>query len=125
MERRPPKSTRTDTIFPYTTLYRTNIPVGAIAVLSREERIVADFARNQLAFGPVGEDHLDEFEFARMRFQILDEIGGHLDRRIKREIEAKLLGERRGERRPVRAFEAEHAGRIVQDRKSTRLNSSH
>src|SRR3546814_10685145 len=105
---RPPRSTRTDTLFPYTTLFRSlfdadgfigdpvprvgqigraltilvdrrgiglagieavegqrqrpvgrvvdaaDIPVRAVPVLAREDRIVADLARDQMAFGPVG-----------------------------------------------------------------------
>src|SRR3546814_18087606 len=31
MIRRPPRSTRTDTLFPYTTLFRSNYPVRSIA----------------------------------------------------------------------------------------------
>src|SRR3546814_18947768 len=31
MIRRPPRSTRTDTLFPYTTLFRSDIMVGAVA----------------------------------------------------------------------------------------------
>src|SRR3546814_3382350 len=29
MIRRPPRSTRTDTLFPYTTLFRSDVPLGA------------------------------------------------------------------------------------------------
>src|SRR3546814_6560604 len=32
MIRRPPRSTRTDTLFPYTTLFRSNIPTGHIHI---------------------------------------------------------------------------------------------
>src|SRR3546814_20651091 len=35
MRRRPPRSTRTDTLFPYTTLFRSGPPVGAL-VLARD-----------------------------------------------------------------------------------------
>src|SRR3546814_13636238 len=31
MIRRPPRSTRTDTLFPYTTLFRSAVPAGALA----------------------------------------------------------------------------------------------
>src|SRR3546814_11782179 len=31
MIRRPPRSTRTDTLFPYTTLFRSDLPPGSIA----------------------------------------------------------------------------------------------
>src|SRR3546814_20455116 len=32
MIRRPPRSTRTDTLFPYTTLFRSGVAVGAVAL---------------------------------------------------------------------------------------------
>src|SRR3546814_2898735 len=35
MIRRPPRSTRTDTLFPYTTLFRSRLARGAIQVPSR------------------------------------------------------------------------------------------
>src|SRR3546814_18641062 len=31
MIRRPPRSTRTDTLFPYTTLFRSMVPIGSVA----------------------------------------------------------------------------------------------
>src|SRR3546814_3495305 len=34
MIRRPPRSTRTDTLFPYTTLFRSRLPPGAAAKAS-------------------------------------------------------------------------------------------
>src|SRR3546814_8638133 len=39
-----------------------DIPVGAIAVLAREDRIVADFARDQVALGPRSEEHPSEIQ---------------------------------------------------------------
>src|SRR3546814_8149478 len=44
MIRRPPRSTRTDTLFPYTTLFRAGHLAGA-AVDKPEHRLVAGFAR--------------------------------------------------------------------------------
>src|SRR3546814_18507850 len=35
MIRRPPRSTRTDTLFPYTTLFRSGIDIGWVAVVTR------------------------------------------------------------------------------------------
>src|SRR3546814_15675778 len=35
MIRRPPRSTRTDTLFPYTTLFRSGVRVGAVPLLGR------------------------------------------------------------------------------------------
>src|SRR3546814_19526584 len=38
MIRRPPRSTRTDTLFPYTTLYRSNRSGGFVKVTNRRSR---------------------------------------------------------------------------------------
>src|SRR3546814_3324696 len=38
MRRRPPRSTRTDTLFPYTTLFRSGYEVGSGVVQGRQER---------------------------------------------------------------------------------------
>src|SRR3546814_12553702 len=48
MIRRPPRSTRTDTLFPYTTLFRSDLPAvderigeqGCLALRDRDEEIV-------------------------------------------------------------------------------------
>src|SRR3546814_5476855 len=49
MIRRPPRSTRTDTLFPYTTLFRSML------LLSRPERAVATAAASTLGhFGDTG-----------------------------------------------------------------------
>src|SRR3546814_20763234 len=34
MIRRPPRSTRTDTLFPYTTLFRSDLPIGILGALT-------------------------------------------------------------------------------------------
>src|SRR3546814_11383292 len=47
--RRPPRVTRTDTLFPYTTLFRSNVPMAAVAH-------VADVMANAIAFGSSGMD---------------------------------------------------------------------
>src|SRR3546814_15118246 len=40
MIRRPPRSTRTDTLFPYTTLFRSELAYGRVRVLDDEARAV-------------------------------------------------------------------------------------
>src|SRR3546814_13147399 len=43
MIRRPPRSTRTDTLFPYTTLFRSHLPVRsylAVPVISRSGEVI-------------------------------------------------------------------------------------
>src|SRR3546814_14470690 len=39
MLRRPPRSTRTDTLLPYTTLFRSNVPAGSLERLARQCRV--------------------------------------------------------------------------------------
>src|SRR3546814_20791154 len=81
MIRRPPRSTRTDTLFPYTTLFRS-VDAGAEAARRGEQK---------------GE-------------------GGSGHRRLFRRVQE----------RPVLIRRARAGFRqLVQDRKSTRLNSSH
>src|SRR3546814_16605240 len=95
MIRRPPRSTRPDTLFPYTTLFRS--PVGR---QPGEER-------QQLRFGLV--------------FEVVAAVLRPLALQVARR-ERDLSGGRRDrglEVHPVRA------ARQVVDRKSTRLNSSH
>src|SRR3546814_2991218 len=43
MKRRPPRSTRPDTLFPYTTLFRS--PVGTQILSDDKETVLADFTR--------------------------------------------------------------------------------
>src|SRR3546814_19400911 len=40
MIRRPPRSTRTDTLFPYTTLFRSNQDSAALAALARADVLI-------------------------------------------------------------------------------------
>src|SRR3546814_1753929 len=113
MIRPPPRSTRTDTLFPYTTLFRSGrdaeVPV-----------IVADFARQHLdpvlrAFEPLGRANdadIIPHEAADFGPVLLDH---HLFVRIGH---AAFVP--RADRR--RRFELVPA---LEDRKSTRLNSSH
>src|SRR3546814_6076869 len=112
MIRRPPRSTRTDTLFPYTTLFRSR----RIAALVR--RVDAEHARSGVVPG-------------RWVFHVilhrLSGIGTEevIDRRAQRTALADIiiLGQR---------LAGDHAAlaeilvrRQQQDRKSTRLNYSH
>src|SRR3546814_2265242 len=55
MIRRPPRSTRTDTLFPYTTLFRSNRP----QIRRSDVGIVADNRQFDIAAVEVGVDMLD------------------------------------------------------------------
>src|SRR3546814_4529126 len=48
MIRRPPRSTRTDTLFPYTTLFRSRVDGAALRVVERSEFIALQSARQYL-----------------------------------------------------------------------------
>src|SRR3546814_15955588 len=97
MVRRPPRSTRTDTLFPYTTLFR-----------SRERDLDDQFVRLARRL-----EHAGEEVVAGDRAPVRMDGGAQPDhgRRIVR-------------RRVVVADRAAE-GATVADRKSTRLNSSH
>src|SRR3546814_2098137 len=107
MIRRPPRSTRTDTLFPYTTLFRSKGGRGGAVVLADgvalEERALAVLAADdEAALQDLGE-HQDAGGVA-------GEAHGRL---------GILLQQREGVARVLR-----DGGRL-RDRKSTRLNSSH
>src|SRR3546814_14549800 len=59
MIRRPPRSTRTDTLFPYTTLFRSSIdPVGACVGMkgSRVQAVVQEMQGEKIDIIPWSED---------------------------------------------------------------------
>src|SRR3546814_1675206 len=145
MIRRPPRSTRTDTLFPYTTLFRSDVIGGGVAEILRgapgdlldpevpaaaldHRLIVAEEARTgarclrhrfEQSAGMIGQ----EAAIARAeRVAVADPEEGAGDLRILVERrEHRVISAR------VRSFETEFVGvlSVDGDRKSTRLNSSH
>src|SRR3546814_1827773 len=113
MYRRPPRSTRTDTLFPYTTLFRSRPrePVhrlGAVVhrVEAPEEGVAVEAAMEPILRHVRRHEHDDELDDPRQR----------RDSGAERLPIARIrVDDRRGRERE----EAQ------QDRKSTRLNSSH
>src|SRR3546814_19660266 len=87
MLRRPPRSTRTDTLFPYTTLFRSDRLTFAHA-----DQAGADRGHDRDTAGrDIGIDRVDEFDRARLAIAFVDEldaavhghdIGWNLRRRI-------------------------------------------
>src|SRR3546814_13104867 len=105
MIRRPPRSTRTDTLFPYTTLFRSYAGAGRHAARRGSERISDDAgpafpASMTVASAPVME------------------AAGWADAYLARAPEGDLFA-------GASAEMAGHWRAMLEDRKSTRLNSSH
>src|SRR3546814_6650965 len=120
MRRRPPRSTRTDTLFPYTSLFRSQAAacraLGGFLERAGFERHPLDMLRN-LGGGEGG--LLERNRSAR--FDKVDDIIGlvivhraRIGNEDRRTPGAGEFGDGRGAR-----------ARNDQDRKSTRLNSSH
>src|SRR3546814_804565 len=102
MIRRPPRSTRTDTLFPYTTLFRSKYLARAIAKYGREN------FKKEILYILNDEDQMNSKEK-----EIVNEdfISSSLN------YNAKVGGEG--------GFSLEESKSGSKDRKSTRLNSSH
>src|SRR3546814_5358384 len=105
MIRRPPRSTRTDTLFPYTTLFRSPFERGGRALQHRDAFVHLNAHAHELRIvGP-------QRDFA------------HLSRRHAGELDLRTLVQsvdRLFEKYIIFALRA-----ATVDRKSTRLNSSH
>src|SRR3546814_19714409 len=99
MLRQPPRSTRTDTLFPYTTLFRSVLLPG-------------DLTRQLFE------------RMNRSGNQALDLLGNDQPQQHAEKQDAEAGGQGAGvERR--RQFAAGHQQEVTRDRTSTRLNSSH
>src|SRR3546814_9889961 len=123
MIRRPPRSTRTDTLFPYTTLFRSlssrpTSAVGGVAVRRAQVE----------AHGPAGHGGQVAVSLGRADGGLQEGGGQRSDRRSTLGLPLGLQGgpqvvEPRTSRRQRAADDVQVTG--GQDRKSTRLNSSH
>src|SRR3546814_5243322 len=128
MIRRPPRSTRTDTLFPYTTLFRSFYGSGQLLT---EDYYVA----NKLMKGFIGSANID----TNSRLCMASSVAGH--RRafgsdtvpgcyedLDQADLVVAVGSNFAWCHPVlaqRLADAKAARPEMQDRKSTRLNSSH
>src|SRR3546814_2949160 len=110
MIRLPPRSTRTDTLFPYTTLFRSHVEIGL-------EIVIAGLGRDRIAVGPAVIEKVAVFALRRAgaRGEIFVDIGQRAEQPL-------LFSTPQDE--ADRAFRP-HAHGLEEDRKSTRLNSSH
>src|SRR3546814_18090568 len=106
MRRRPPRSTRTDTLFPYTTLFRSMLAITRAKLISA----------GRATFGEIGyaDASMDEITAAvgLTRGALYHQFDGKkgLLEAVVEQIEDEFH---------------EALVKIRQDRKSTRLNSSH
>src|SRR3546814_14175806 len=78
MRRQPPRSTRTDTLFPYTSLFRSAQPVGdgAVKVAAREPQFVGQFLGPRIEVGEMVAPGLDRAAHGG------DILGQQLDREV-------------------------------------------
>src|SRR3546814_4931204 len=119
MIRRPPRSTRTDTLFPYTTLFRSLIRAGNV-----HENTIETWGEDDAASAPLQNFFLDRYAQA-YRAEI-----AHFAEIVEVHT-VPLAGYDDGVRALALADASEEATRnplVVRldgDRKSTRLNSSH
>src|SRR3546814_5177063 len=109
MIRRPPRSTRTDTLFPYTTLFRSGVS-GRAAQMMSEWRLQPQHFLHEIR---------DEFWLRAQGLLQCRVVGQDADR-IAKQARRRLTAcrEQAMENRPAFGF-------AQRDRKSTRLNSSH
>src|SRR3546814_11640853 len=122
MRRRPPRSTRTDTLFPYTTLFRSGI--RASRKRSALEWLDLQTAR---ALGPGNKSRDDGLCVARASLsctRCVNPVGARprAARRAPTSTNFHFLPQSREE---IGGFPAFRRRQRLQDRKSTRLNSSH
>src|SRR3546814_2412736 len=139
MIRRPPRSTRSDTLFPYTTLFRS---LAARQLLAQHDRAFAaqhgaagvGQAQAAVAFGvdveQAGGDQLPEHAAPGARVEVVADA--ERGEAVVTELADSLVVRAAMDVHQVREAEAlaaaVHAAQRLlrgQDRKSTRLNSSH
>src|SRR3546814_3415065 len=114
MIRRPPRSTRTDTLFPYTTLFRSAAWADLKPADPRRAAIELGRDQRQQVFGGIGQgaetvDHLGGEAFDLLA--ALKVVEATVERHAKVEVGHII-------------FRQKDRG-VDRDRKSTRLNSSH
>src|SRR3546814_3285827 len=139
MIRRPPRSTRTDTLFPYTTLFRSIVIGRGHDILAEGAHVACDRARH--AQPRIGVDVRGADEPLHQLVRDIIIFGAELARDIESDTVPAVAGNRLLEAFgdeverlvPTRPLVADHrmekaafeANRLPADRKSTRLNSSH
>src|SRR3546814_6313526 len=143
MVRRPPRSTRTDTLFPYTTLFRSvkypdGFPAGRIKLEWKRYPVVAEGfmpranvqpVRSRRGEGAFEEDGAGEAGGRDGSLLVIDEILESPN--LARDLAAGILSAEAEEEGNAAARAAQGTddrgdqGSVKGDRKSTRLNTSH
>src|SRR3546814_13971342 len=117
MIRRPPRSTRTDTLFPYTTLFRSNGSKPVLLFVDMRKVLLRRHSA-QRSVRPVGPGMIGAAEGERIAPLLTDQRHAPVRTGV---VERPHI--------PVLAARNDHIGiqcrQITEDRKSTRLNSSH
>src|SRR3546814_12504899 len=106
--RRPPRSTRTDTLFPYTTLFRSALIIGTLA--GKALRVVLSYVMHSFRPRLSLAAWREIMNFSK--WMLVTGIASFANRKGGTLLIAKLL-------------DASAVGTFAIDRKSTRLNSSH
>src|SRR3546814_4327757 len=116
MRRRPPRSTRTDTLFPYTTLFRS------LALQRRPPRQLDALGLAQLGLERLRDlvQAIDAGPDVVAVLRRFDVVGARVERRLEHRVGIARAGGVADEAEPV-----ETVADAARDRKSTRLNSSH
>src|SRR3546814_20197208 len=124
MQHPPPRSTRNDTLFPYTTLVRSNLPDTSGAMKRPGGDATQSVSRSSVGASATSAPDNTGFTVAGERDAVFDRIGEVLAATdgVTIASKAQILG----------TYDVDYEGskfllRVtkVQDRKSTRLNSSH
>src|SRR3546814_5835300 len=118
MIRRPPRSTRTDTLFPYTTLFRSDEHLAEAAALVAAVALV----ERVVVLRPAVEDGV--LALLQQRVTLLAETVALVDQILSGGHASHLPARVSGDRSPSRSLRRATT-RAGLDRKSTRLNSRH
>src|SRR3546814_2513782 len=132
MKRRPPRSTRPDTLFPYTPLFRADVPVSMAAI--GEDRITATGARDVGDLGSYVPNVVIAEGTGLGSAVVIRGVGASsrnigFDSRVGVYLDGVYLGQSPAINQSLVDIERVEVLRGPQgallDRKSTRLNSSH
>src|SRR3546814_4743514 len=117
MVRRPPRSTRTDTLFPYTTLFRSRGQGG--------DQVVAGGNRPGHHRSPVVADQVDPVPLGVAGLADLLDQRDHVGGQVREPVRRAAAWSGAGAVAALVGGDGADPLSVQADRKSTRLNSSH